>query len=185
MSGVDFAYPGRADLPALKGFSLTVRPGETVALVGPSGAGKSTVALHFAHAAALDGRALVSCAKGIDLSTLQGPSALIRAACPRATVAVLTGPGFAADIARGLPTALTLACADAEAAQALGHRAEHRVAGGVAVDVVDRLEAVEVDKQDCDPFLTPRGLFDSGLEFLHEQHAVRQAGQAVGGHLAA
>ncbi|QQQ18177.1 ATP-binding cassette domain-containing protein [Brevundimonas vitis] len=43
MSGVDFAYPGRPDLPALKGFSLTVRPGETVALVGPSGAGKSTV----------------------------------------------------------------------------------------------------------------------------------------------
>ena len=43
MSAVDFAYPGRPDLPALQGFSLTVRPGETVALVGPSGAGKSTV----------------------------------------------------------------------------------------------------------------------------------------------
>ena len=43
MSGVQFAYPGRPDLPALKNFSLTVRPGETVALVGPSGAGKSTV----------------------------------------------------------------------------------------------------------------------------------------------
>jgi ATP-binding cassette subfamily B protein len=40
---VTFSYPGRADLPALHGFSLTVTPGETVALVGPSGAGKSTV----------------------------------------------------------------------------------------------------------------------------------------------
>jgi ATP-binding cassette subfamily B protein len=43
MAGVRFAYPGRPDLPALKGFDLSVQPGETVALVGPSGAGKSTV----------------------------------------------------------------------------------------------------------------------------------------------
>jgi ATP-binding cassette subfamily B protein len=40
---VTFAYPSRLDTPALVGFDLDVKPGETVALVGPSGAGKSTV----------------------------------------------------------------------------------------------------------------------------------------------
>src|SRR4030095_3063112 len=38
-----FHYPTRPDAAALEDFSLTVSPGETVALVGPSGAGKSTV----------------------------------------------------------------------------------------------------------------------------------------------
>ena len=40
---VQFCYPSRPDHPALHDFTLTVAPGETVALVGPSGAGKSTV----------------------------------------------------------------------------------------------------------------------------------------------
>ena len=40
---VTFHYPARPSLPALHAFSLTVEPGETVALVGPSGAGKTTV----------------------------------------------------------------------------------------------------------------------------------------------
>ena len=43
LENVHFHYPSRPDKPALQGLSLTVAPGETVALVGASGAGKSTV----------------------------------------------------------------------------------------------------------------------------------------------
>lgn len=42
-SAVNFHYPSRSDMPALNDFNLSVKAGETVAIVGPSGAGKTTV----------------------------------------------------------------------------------------------------------------------------------------------
>ncbi|MEX0317625.1 MAG: NAD(P)H-dependent glycerol-3-phosphate dehydrogenase [Ruegeria sp.] len=66
------------------------------------------------HADALAGRTLVACCKGIELKTGLGPVAVISQILPNARPALLTGPSFAHDIARGLPTALTLACADAD-----------------------------------------------------------------------
>jgi glycerol-3-phosphate dehydrogenase (NAD(P)+) len=58
----------------------------------------------------LDGQVLVACCKGVDLTTMTGPSGILAALAPRSKHAILTGPSFAADIAKGLPTALTLAC---------------------------------------------------------------------------
>lgn len=69
------------------------------------------------HGKDLDGRPLVACCKGMDLTTQKGPTALIADACPKATPMILTGPSFATDIAKGLATALTLASTD-EAASA-------------------------------------------------------------------
>jgi glycerol-3-phosphate dehydrogenase (NAD(P)+) len=57
-------------------------------------------------------RPLVICCKGIELTTGLSPSQVVAELRPAAPIAVLTGPSFAQDIARGLPTALTLACAD-------------------------------------------------------------------------
>ena len=65
-----------------------------------------------AHSDLLSSKTLVACCKGIDLETSEGPSQILGSAVPTASVAILTGPSFAHDIAKGLPTALTLACED-------------------------------------------------------------------------
>lgn len=67
----------------------------------------------------LAGRTLVACCKGIELQSGLGPIAVIKDVLPRAKSALLTGPSFAEDIARGLPTALTLACGDETLGKAL------------------------------------------------------------------
>ena len=64
-------------------------------------------------------KTLVACCKGMEMGTGVGPVAVIQQCCPMATPALLTGPSFAADIARGLPTALTIACADPYIAETL------------------------------------------------------------------
>ncbi len=64
------------------------------------------------------GTPAVICAKGIELSTTALMGEVVAAELPQAPIAVLSGPTFAAEVARGLPTAVTLACADA----ALGQR---------------------------------------------------------------
>lgn len=53
-------------------------------------------------------RAAIACCKGVDLATGRGPTAIIDDILDTPS-AILTGPSFAADIARGLPTALVVA----------------------------------------------------------------------------
>lgn len=67
----------------------------------------------------LAGKRIVACCKGIELQSGLGPVSVIEGVIPTATPAILTGPSFASDIARGLPTALTLACADDATGEAL------------------------------------------------------------------
>ncbi|MEM9551748.1 MAG: NAD(P)H-dependent glycerol-3-phosphate dehydrogenase [Pseudomonadota bacterium] len=67
-----------------------------------------TLAVH-SH---LNGVQLVACCKGIERDTGLGPVRLLSSVFPGTHPALLTGPSFAVDLAAGLPTALTLACAD-------------------------------------------------------------------------
>jgi glycerol-3-phosphate dehydrogenase (NAD(P)+) len=62
---------------------------------------------------------LVVCAKGIEHGTRKFMSEIVGEFAPNATPAILSGPSFAADVARGLPTAVTIAAADATIAAAL------------------------------------------------------------------
>ena len=67
-------------------------------------------------------RPLVLCAKGIEAGTGRLVGEVARAAHPDAPIAVLSGPTFAHEVAQGLPTAVTLACADAALQRALAER---------------------------------------------------------------
>lgn len=62
-----------------------------------------------------EGRPLIGCSKGVDLKTGQGGYSILKTSYPAGPIGLLTGPSFAADIARGLPTALTLASKDNQA----------------------------------------------------------------------
>ena len=52
---------------------------------------------------------LIACAKGIEHGTHKFMTEVIAESAPHARPAILSGPSFAADVARGLPTAVTLA----------------------------------------------------------------------------
>jgi glycerol-3-phosphate dehydrogenase (NAD(P)+) len=64
---------------------------------------------------------VIACAKGIERGTQKFVTEIITEVLPRAMPAILSGPGFAQDIARGLPTAVTIASHDGPLAGQLAH----------------------------------------------------------------
>jgi glycerol-3-phosphate dehydrogenase (NAD(P)+) len=62
---------------------------------------------------------VIACAKGIERGTHKFMTEVIAETAPGAIPAILSGPSFAEDVARGLPTAVTLAAKDEELASAL------------------------------------------------------------------
>jgi len=72
------------------------------------------------------GKPVVICAKGIEEDSGTFMSGIVKAVLPKAQVAVLSGPSFAGEVARSLPTALTLACESEELGKTLMAALAHR-----------------------------------------------------------
>ena len=103
----DMAAAARADI------MLIVTPAQQLR------AAVTALAPHLAN-----GTPVIACAKGIERGSHQFMTEVISEAAPHAVAAILSGPSFADDVARGLPTAVTLAAKDerlaSELVQALG-----------------------------------------------------------------
>lgn len=76
-------------------------------------------ALQAFAAHARSGVPIVLCSKGIERGSLKLMTEVLAETIPSATSAVLSGPSFAGEVARGLPSAVTVACADPAMAEAL------------------------------------------------------------------
>ncbi|MEM7074018.1 MAG: NAD(P)H-dependent glycerol-3-phosphate dehydrogenase [Pseudomonadota bacterium] len=74
-----------------------------------------------AQGASLGASVLVACCKGAEVGTGLGPTGIIRDCKAGVVPALLTGPSFATDIARGLPTALCIAAEDPDVRKQLQH----------------------------------------------------------------
>lgn len=123
---VTFAYPSRADSPALNGCNLTLKPGQVTAVVGPSGGGKTTVTRLLARFFEPDAGTVTL--DGADVRTLQ-------ARWLRGVVGVVSQepvllPGTVADnIAYGRPDA-TPAQIEAAARESNAHEFIERLSDG-------------------------------------------------------
>ena len=93
--------------------------GDAILIVVPAQAVRSVVSC-LASSIKKD-TPLIACAKGIEHGTHKFMTEIIAECAPNALPAILSGPSFAADVARGLPTAVTIAAIDAKVALDLAH----------------------------------------------------------------
>jgi glycerol-3-phosphate dehydrogenase (NAD(P)+) len=84
---------------------------------------------------------LVLCAKGIEERSGQLLHQVAKQLCPNAAVAVLSGPTFAHEVAKGLPTAVTLAAEDGDLAERLRDRLKQP---GFRIYVSDDVAGAEI-----------------------------------------
>ena len=107
LPGVVFDAPVRAtaDLADLAAADLVLN-------VTPAQHLRSSLDAFRPHARA--GVPMVLCSKGVEQGSLKLMTEVLNEGLPQASPAVLSGPSFAIDVARGLPTAVTLACPDEE-----------------------------------------------------------------------
>ncbi len=138
---------------------------------------------------------IVACAKGIEHGTHKFMTDVIAEAAPGAHPAILSGPSFADDVARGLPTAVTLAAKDEALAsslvQALGsptfrpyHSTDIRGVeiGGAAKNVLAIAVGIAVGRKlgaSAQAALTTRGFAESHASRSRARRAQRDARRPV------
>ncbi|MBW9114399.1 NAD(P)-dependent glycerol-3-phosphate dehydrogenase [Rhizobium cauense] len=117
----DAALPG-IELPESLGFSAepdAIGDADIVLFAMPSQAQADAARQYRPYLAS--NAIVVTCAKGIERATGNLLTDMLEREIPAHAIAVLSGPGFAADIAKGLPTAMAIAASDMEVAERLAH----------------------------------------------------------------
>ena len=112
--------PGVALDPTIRatGNLAELAAADFILAVPPAQHMRATLAALAPHAR--DGLPVMLCSKGVEQGSLKLMTDVLAETLPQARPAVLSGPSFAGEVARGLPTAVTLACPDDVLGEVLG-----------------------------------------------------------------
>jgi len=107
---LDSAVTATTDMAGLAGADL-------ILAVAPAQHLRAALTAFAPHAR--PGQPVLLCSKGVEQGSLKLMTQVLAETLPEAAPAVLSGPSFAGEVARGLPTAVTLACPDPDLGRAL------------------------------------------------------------------